>query len=81
MCCNSGTFLVEYTERYVVCVCVCGITEPDPKRMQYGVTSLRRDVLLQFVRPGGANHLRRLANGCSKQSASTGCSARPSAVH
>jgi hypothetical protein len=76
MCCYSGTFLVECTERYVV----CGIAEPDPKRVQYGVTSLRRAVLLQFV-TGGANRSRRLAIGCSKQSAATGCSARLSAVH
>jgi len=42
VCRSSGAFLVEYTERYVA----CSIAEPDPKRMQYGGTSLRREVLL-----------------------------------
>lgn len=76
MCCNSGTFLVEI---YRTVRCVCCSWTPN-LRVQHGVTSLWRDVLLQFV-TGGANRLRRSAIGCSKQSASTGCFARLSAVH
>jgi len=58
MCCSSGTCLVESTERYVV----CGIAEPDPKRMQYGVTSLRREVLLQVVRRRWSKPLETFSN-------------------
>lgn len=77
VCCSSGTFLVEYTERYVV----CGIAESDPKA--YAARWRHCDVkcCCRLFVTGGANRLRRLAIGCSKQSAWTGCSARPTAVH
>jgi len=57
MCCSSVTCLVESTERYV-----CGTAEPDPKRMQYGVTSLLREVLLQVVRSRWSKPLETFSN-------------------